>query len=76
MMNYQLEFLQNLDEEAGRQMEQLEGDLNTLKFGITKKLGKLHKELKSPKKEFEERITQLEDKMAKLNSDWNQQPEK
>jgi hypothetical protein len=65
-----------LDEEAGRQMEQLEGDLNTLKFGITEELGKLHKELKSPKKEFEERITQLEDKMAKLNSDWNQQPEK
>jgi chromosome segregation ATPase len=76
MLNYQLDFLQNLDEEAGRRMEQLEGDLNTLKFRITEELGKLHKELKSPKEEFEERIAQLEDKMAKLNSDWNQQPEK
>jgi uncharacterized protein YceH (UPF0502 family) len=76
MLHYQLDFLQNLDEEAGRRMERLEGDITTTKFEISEELGKLHKELKNPKKEFEDRITQLEEKMAKLNSEWNQEPEK
>jgi len=69
MLNYQLDFLQNLDIEAGRRLERLEGDITTTKFEISEELGKLHKELKNPKKEFEDRITQLEEKMAKLNND-------
>jgi uncharacterized protein YceH (UPF0502 family) len=76
MLNYQLDFLQNLDIEAGRRLERLEGDITTTKFEISEELGKLHKELKNPKKEFEDRIAQLEEKMAKLNSDWKQGPEK
>jgi chromosome segregation ATPase len=76
MLNYQLDFLQNLDIEAGRRLERLEGDITTTKFEISEELGKLHKELKNPKKEFEDKITQLEEKMAKLNSDWKQGPEK
>ena len=65
-----------MDIEAGRRLERLEGDITTTKFEISEELGKLHKELKNPKKEFEDRITQLEEKMAQLNNDWKQDPEK
>ena len=64
MLNYQLGFLQNLDIDAGIILERLEGDITTTKFEITEELDKLHKELKDPKKEFETRITQTEEKMA------------
>jgi hypothetical protein len=43
MLNYQLDFLQNLDIDAGRRLEMLEGDITTTKFEITEELGKLHK---------------------------------
>jgi uncharacterized protein involved in exopolysaccharide biosynthesis len=76
MLNYQLDFLQNLDIDAGRRLETLEGDITTTKFEITEELDKLHKELKNPKKEFEARIAQLEEKMAQLNSEWKRDPEK
>jgi hypothetical protein len=35
MLNYQLEFLQNLDINAGRRLEMLEGDIITTKFELT-----------------------------------------
>jgi chromosome segregation ATPase len=76
MLNYQLDFLQNLDIDAGRRLETLEGDTTTTKFEITKELSKLHEELKDPKKEFETKITQLEEKMAQLNNEWTRDPEK
>jgi hypothetical protein len=39
-------------------------------------LDKLHQELKNPQQEFDERMEQLEAKMAQLNSNWNQDEEK
>jgi TolA-binding protein len=73
-LQYQLDFLENLDSEAGRRLEQLEQDISTVKIGFTEELGKLHQELKSPKDEFEERIGQLEGKMSKLNIEWGKDP--
>jgi uncharacterized protein YukE len=72
LLQHQLDFLENLDTEAGRRMEQLEADIITTKIGFLEELDKLHKELKNPQQEFEERMDQLEAKMAQLNSDWNQ----
>jgi hypothetical protein len=74
MLQFQLDFLENLDSEAGRRMEKLEQDITTTKFGFTEELSKLHQELKNPKKEFEERIGQLEEKMSQLNNEWRQDP--
>lgn len=74
MLNHQLDFLQNLDIDAGRRLELLEGDITTTKFELTEELGKLRKELKDPKQEFEVRVNQLEEKMAQLNKDWKQDP--
>jgi hypothetical protein len=73
-LQYQLDFLENLDSEAGRRLEQLEQDISTVRIGFTEELGKLHQELKSPKDEFEERIGQLEGKMSKLNIQWGKDP--
>ena len=42
MLQYQLDFLENLDTEAGRQLEHLEQDISTVKIGFTEELGKLH----------------------------------
>jgi chromosome segregation ATPase len=75
LLQFQLDFLENLDSEAGRRMEKLEEDITTTKIGFTEELGKLHRELKNPQQEFEERIDQLEAKMAQLNSDWKQDHE-
>ena len=72
LLQHQLDFLENLDTEAGRRMEQLEADIITTKIVFLKELDKLHKELKNPQQEFEERMDQLEAKMAQLNSDWTQ----
>jgi hypothetical protein len=74
LLQFQLDFLENLDSEAGRRMEKLEEDITTTKIGFTEELGKLHRELKNPQQEFEERIDQLEAKMAQLNSEWKQDP--
>jgi hypothetical protein len=74
MLQFQLDFLENLDSEAGRRMEKLEQDITTTKFGFTEELSKLHQELKNPKKEFEERIGQLEVKMSQLNNEWKKDP--
>jgi hypothetical protein len=76
MLQFQLDFLENLDSEAGRRMEKLEQDITTAKFGFTEELSKLHQELKHPKKEFEERIGQLEVKMSQLNNEWKKDPKK
>jgi len=76
MFNFQLNFLQNLDIDAGRRLETLEGDITTTKFEITAELGKLHKELKNPKKKVVAKIIGLEEKMAQLNNNWKQDPEK
>jgi len=48
LLQFQLDFLENLDSEAGNHMEKLEEDLTTTKIGFTKELGKLHRELKNP----------------------------
>jgi chromosome segregation ATPase len=74
LLQFQLDFLENLDSEAGRRLEKLEADISTTKIGFTEELGKLHKELKNPKEEFEERISQLEVKMSQLNNEWKQDP--
>jgi hypothetical protein len=70
MLHYQLDFLQNLDIDAGRCLEILEADITTTKFGLTKELGKLRKELRDPKQEFENRVSNLEEKMKQLNKEW------
>ena len=74
LLQFQLDFLENLNSEAGRRMEKLEEDITTTKLGFTEELDKLHRELKNPQQEFEERIDQLEAKMAQLNSEWKQDP--
>jgi hypothetical protein len=63
MLDHQLDFLENLDIDAGRCLEMLEADITTTKFGLTEELGKLRKELKDPKQEFENRVSCLEEKM-------------
>jgi hypothetical protein len=68
-LQFQLDFLENLDTEAGRRMEQLEQDLTSVKIGFSEELDKLHQELKSPQEKFEDRIGELESKLSKLN--WN-----
>ena len=74
ILHLQLDFLQNLDIDAGRRLEMLEEDITTTKFGPIDELGKLHKELKNPKQEFEITVSQLVEKMAQLNKDWKQDP--
>jgi hypothetical protein len=76
MLQHQLDFLENLDVEAGCRLEQLESDISMTKIGFAEELDKLHKELKNPQQEFDERMEQLEAKMAQLNSNWNQDEEK
>jgi hypothetical protein len=76
MLQFQLDFLENLDSEAGRRMEQLEQDLSFVKIGFTEELDKLHQELKSPQERFEDRIGDLEDKLSKLNLEWGENSEK
>ena len=56
MLQFQLDFLENLDSEAGKRMEKLEQDITTTKFSFIEELSKLHQELKNPKEEFEQRI--------------------
>jgi hypothetical protein len=70
MLHHQLDFLQNLDIDAGRRLEMLEADIITKKFGLTEEMGKLRKELRDPKQEFENRVSNLEEKMKQLNKEW------
>jgi predicted nucleic acid-binding Zn-ribbon protein len=62
-LNYLDDFLQNLDIDAGRRLEMLEEEITSTKFGLSEELGKLCKDLKDPKKEFEERVSNLEQQM-------------
>jgi hypothetical protein len=71
-LQFQLDFLENLDTEAGRRMEQLEQDLTTVKIGFSEELDKLHQELKIPQEKFEDRIGELESKLSKLNIEWGE----
>jgi DNA mismatch repair ATPase MutS len=71
-LQFQLDFLENLDTEAGRRMEQLEQDLTFVKIGFSEELDKLHQELKSPQEKFEDRIGELEGKLSKLNLEWGE----
>jgi TolA-binding protein len=71
-LQFQLAFLENLDSEAGRRMEQLEQDLSFVKIGFSEELDKLHQELKSPQEKFEDRIGELEGKLSKLNLEWGE----
>jgi hypothetical protein len=48
LLHNQLDFLENLDVEAGHRLEQLEVDITMTKIGFAKELDKLHKELKNP----------------------------
>jgi hypothetical protein len=75
-LQFQLDFLENLDTEAGRRMEQLEQDLTSVKIGFSEELDKLHQELKSPQEKFEDRIGELESKLSKLNMEWGEDSEK
>jgi hypothetical protein len=43
------DFLQKLDINVGRRLDMLENDITSTKFGLSKELGKLRKELKDPK---------------------------
>jgi predicted RNase H-like nuclease (RuvC/YqgF family) len=76
MLQHQLDFLENLDVEAGRRLEQLESDITMTKIGFAEELDKLNQELKNPQQDFDERMEQLEAKMAQLNSNWNKDEEK
>jgi predicted nucleic acid-binding Zn-ribbon protein len=62
-LNYLDDFLQNLDIDAGRRLEMLEEEITSTKFGLSEELGKLCKDLKDPKQEFEERVSNLEQQM-------------
>jgi hypothetical protein len=76
MLEHQLDFLENLDVEAGRRLEQLESDITMTKIGFAQELDKLNQELKSPQQGFDERMEELEAKMAQLNSNWNNEDPK
>jgi hypothetical protein len=65
-----------LDVEAGRRLEQLESDITMTKIGFAQELDKLNQELKSPQQGFDERMEELEAKMAQLNSNWNKEDPK
>jgi chromosome segregation ATPase len=67
------DFLQNLDIDAGRRLEMLENDITSTKFKLSEELGKLRKDLKDPKQEFEERVSNLEQQMEQLNKEWKQE---
>jgi hypothetical protein len=67
------DFLQNLDIDAGRRLEMLEADITSTKFRLSEELGKLCKDLKEPKQEFEDRVNKLEEQMEQLNKDWKQE---
>jgi hypothetical protein len=71
-LQFQLDFLENLDTEAGRRMEQLEQDLTSVKIDFSEELDKLHQELKSPEEKFDDRIGELESKRSKLNLEWGE----
>ena len=73
LLQHQLDFLENLEVEAGRRLEQLESDITMTKIGFAEELDKLHKELKNPQQEFDERMKQLEAKMAQLINNWSQE---
>jgi chromosome segregation ATPase len=73
MLQHQLDFLENLDVEAGRRLEQLESDITMTKIGFAEELDKLNQELKNPQQDFDERMEQLEAKMAQLNCSWNKE---
>lgn len=69
-LQFQLDFLENLDSEAGRRMEQLEQDLSFVKIGFSEELDKLHQELKSPQEKYEDRIGELEVKLRMGGKFW------
>jgi hypothetical protein len=73
LLQNQLDFLENLDIDAGRRLEMLEADITSTKFGLSEEIGKLHQTIKGPKQDLEDRVTQLEEKMAQLNKDWQQE---
>jgi hypothetical protein len=76
MLQFQLDFLENLDSEAGRRMEQLEQDLSFVKIGFSEELDKLQQELQNPQERFADRIGELEDKLSKMNLEWGENSEK
>lgn len=76
MLQFQLDFLENLDSEAGRRMEQLEQDLSFVKIGFSEELDKLQQELQNPQERFADRIGELEDKLSKMNLEWGENFEK
>jgi hypothetical protein len=51
----------------------LENDITSTKFGPSEEMGKLRKDLKDPKQEFEERVSNLEQQMEQLNKEWKQE---
>ena len=51
----------------------MENDITSTKFGPSEELGKLRKDLKDPKQEFEERVSNLEQQMEQLNKEWKQE---
>ena len=51
----------------------LEADITSTKFGLSEEIGKLHQTIRGPKQDLEDRVTQLEEKMAQLNKYWQQE---
>ena len=49
----------------------IEDDITSTKIGFSEELEQISKEVKDPKKEFEDRVSKLEVQMEKLNKDWH-----
>jgi hypothetical protein len=54
LLQNQLDFLENLDIDAGRRLEMLEVDITSTKFRLSEEIGKLHQTIKRPKQDLED----------------------
>jgi len=60
-------------------MEMLENDIIHTEFSLCEELWKLRKDLRYPKRDFEERVNSLEQHMVQMNKEWKlerEQPKK
>ena len=69
------DFLQSLDNEAGRRMEVLENDILFTRSGLSEELWKLRKDMENPKQDHEVRVWNLEQQMEQLNKEWKEERE-
>jgi hypothetical protein len=54
LLQNKLNFLENLDIDAGRRLEMLEVDNTSTKFGLSEEIGKLHQTIRGPKQDLED----------------------